>query len=313
VKIGDLTPEQLHQQFGGPGVQARIGPFIIHLYSAIREFVADFSFVYADFPICEEGEVSDFCIRLATARGWRSLREKQAVFWADGVRPFAVFPRRLAMPFAEWGLNWCICSYAHQFLMFHSAVVEKAGRAAILAGPPGSGKSTLCAALLARGWRLLSDELALLDPARGCLLPIPRPVALKGASIGLIEELLPHLRTGRVFPHTEKGTLVHLRPPADAVQRQAEPALPAWVVFPAHAESTRTELVPLRKASGFLRLEVNCFNYATLGRTAFEALGRLIEAADCYELPFDQLATAARLVDGLAELQPVLGCPLDAA
>ena len=101
--------------------------------------------------------------------------------------------------------------------------------------------------------------------------------------------------------------------PADAVQRQAEPALPAWVVFPAHAESTRTELVPLRKASGFLRLEVNCFNYATLGRTAFEALGRLIEAADCYELPFDQLATAARLVDGLAELQPVLGCPLDAA
>jgi len=313
VRIGELAPEQLRQRFGGPGVRVRIGPFIVHLYSAIREFVADFSFVYAGFPICDEGEVSDFRVRLAPAGGWRLWREKQIAFWADGASPFAVGPRRLAMPFAEWGLNWCICSYAHQFLMFHSAVVEKAGRAAILAGPPGSGKSTLCAALLARGWRLLSDELALLDPVRGCLLPIPRPVALKGASIGLIEELLPHLPIGRVFPHTDKGTLAHLRPPTDAVERQAEPALPAWVVFPTHAARARTELVPLRKASGFLRLQTNCFNYATLGLTAFEAMGRLIEAAECYELPFEHLATAAGLVNGLAELQPALGCPLDAA
>ena len=313
MRIGDLTPEQLHRRFGGPGIRVRIGPFIIRLSSAIPEFVADFSFVYASFPICDEGEISDFCVRVSPARGWWPLREKQAAFWVDGARPFAAFPRRITMPFAEWGLNWCICNYAHQFLIFHSAVVEKAGRAVILAGPPGSGKSTLCAALLARGWRLLSDEFALLNPARGCLLPIPRPVALKGASIRLIDELLPHLRTGRVFPHTDKGTLTHLRPPNDAVERQAEPALPAWVVFPTHAESARTELLPLRKASGFLRLETNCFNYATLGRAAFDALGRLIEAAECYELPFDQLATAAGLVDGLAELQPVLSCPLDAA
>src|SRR5262249_4920444 len=185
------------------------------------------------------------------------------------------------------------------------------GAAATVAGPPAAVKSTLCAAMMARGWRLLSDEFALLEPARGLLLPMPRPVALKNASIRLIEGLLPHLPIGRIFPHTGKGTLAHLRPPTDAVERQTDPALPAWVVFPIHAENARTELVPLRKATAFLRLETNCFNYATLGRTAFDALGRLIQTAECYELPFDQLATATRLVDGLAELQPVLGCPLD--
>jgi HprK-related kinase A len=313
VKIGDLTRDQLHQRFAGLGLRVRIGPFVLRLHSPIPQFVAGFSYAYADFPVCDENEISDFRIRVTPAfRRW-PWREAQAEFRADGASPFFTFPRRLAMPFAEWGLNWCICSHAHQFLIFHSAVVEKAGRAAILAGPPGSGKSTLCAALLARGWRLLSDELGLLDPARGCLLPIPRPVALKGASIGLIKELLPHLRIGRVFPHTDKGTLAYLRPPTDAVERQAEPALPAWVVFPTHDQSARTELMPLRKASGFLRLETNCFNYATLGPNAFEALGRLIEAAECYELPFDELSTAAQFVDALAELQPVLGCPLDAA
>src|SRR4029077_12436509 len=114
-------------------------------------------------------------------------------------------------------------------------------------------------------------------------------------------------------PHGRGAPLALPHPPADAVERQAEPALPAWVIFPAHSESTRTELVPLRKASGFLRLETNCFNYATLGRTAFEALGRLIEAVESCELPFDRVATAAGLVDGLAQLQPVVGCPVDAA
>jgi HprK-related kinase A len=191
--------------------------------------------------------------------------------------------------------------------------VEKAGRAAILAGPPGSGKSTLCAALLARGWRLLSDEFALVDPVHGWVLPIPRPLALKGVSIGLAERFLPHLQMGRVFADTRKGMLAHLRPPTEAVERQSEPARPGWVVFPTHTEDAATKLVPLRKPVGFLRLEENCFNYRTLGRAAFDALSQLIDTAACYELPFAQAVAAAELVDGLAEIPLVAGLPLDAA
>jgi HprK-related kinase A len=308
VRIGDLTLDQLHERFRGAGVGVSIGPFIFHLHAPIRDFVADFSFAYADFLICGECEVSDFRIRLAG--GWRPWRAAQ--FWVDGISPFGAFSRRLAMPYAEWVLNWCIFRFAHQFLMFHAAVVEKGGRAAILAGPSGSGKSTLCVALLARGWRLLSDEFALLDPARGCLHPIPRPVALKGASIELAERLLP-CRIGRVFAPTRKGTLAHLRPPTEAVERQAELALPGWVVFPTRADNADTRLLSLPKGAGFLRLEENSFNYYELGRTAFDALGKLIEMTECYELPLTHAIEAAELVDRLAELQPVADMPLDAA
>jgi HprK-related kinase A len=312
MKIGDLTPDQLHQRLSGVGLRISIGPFVFHLCSQISSFTADFSFAYADFPICGESEVSDFRVRIGPATRWRPWPEAQAEFWADGASPFKTFPRRLAMPLTEWGFNGCICNHAHQFLMFHSAVVEKTGRAAILAGSPGSGKSTLCAAMLARGWRLLSDEFGLLDPMRSWLLPIPRPVALKDDSIRLIERLLPHLRIGRAFTPTRKGTIAHLRPPTEAVERQAEPALPGWVVFPRHAQNAETRLVPLGKAAGFMRLQENCFNYTMLGRTAFDALGQLIEAAECYELPYGQADAAAELVDSLAELQPVAGLPLDA-
>jgi len=313
VKIGDLTSDQLHQQFDGTGLRIRIGPFIFNLRTQIRDFIVEFSFLYADFPICDASEISDFRVRVAPARRWRPWHEARAEFWADGASPFETFPRRLATPFVEWGFNWCTYNYAHQFLMFHSAVVEKAGRAAILVGPPGSGKSTLCAALLARGWRLLSDEFALIDPVHGWLLPIPRPVALKGVSIGLAERFLPHLQMGRVFADTRKGMLAHLRPPTEAVERQGEPARPGWVVFPTHTEDAATKLVPLRKAVGFLRLEENCFNYKTLGRAAFDALSQLIDTAACYELPFAQAVAAAELVDGLAEIRLVAGLPLDAA
>jgi HprK-related kinase A len=312
MKIGDLTPDQLYQRFGGDGLRIGIGPFVFHLRSPIRSFIADFSFAYADFPVCDDSDVSDFRVRVAPAALWRPW-SGQAEFWADGASQFKTFPQRLAMPLTEWGLNGCIYNHAHQFLMVHSAVVEKTGRAAILAGPPGSGKSTLCAALMARGWRLLSDEFALLDPAHGWLLPIPRPVALKNASIGLVEKLLPHLRIGRTFAATRKGTLAHLRPPTEAVERQAEPALPSWVVFPTHAENADTRLAQLVKAAGFVRLQENCFNYTALGRAAFDALGQLIEAAECYELPFAQAAAAAELVDSLAEHQPMASLPLDAA
>ncbi len=153
MTIGDLPPEELYRRFSSAGLRARVGPFAFRLRTPIRSFVEDFRFSYADFPVGDESEVSDFRIDVGPAPRWRPWREPQARFSADGGSPFETFPRRISLPLAEWGLNWCIYNYAHQFLIFHSAVVEKAGRAAILAGPSGSGKSTLCAALLTRGWR----------------------------------------------------------------------------------------------------------------------------------------------------------------
>ena len=66
-----------------------------------------------------------------------------------------------------------------RYLIIHAAVVERNGFALLLPAPPGSGKSTLCAGLIHHGWRLLSDELALIDPETATLQAIPRPVSLK--------------------------------------------------------------------------------------------------------------------------------------
>jgi hypothetical protein len=57
----------------------------------------------------------------------------------------------------------------------HAGVVEVDGRAVLLPGGSGTGKTTLVAALVARGARYLSDEYALIDD-RGWVHAYPRPL-----------------------------------------------------------------------------------------------------------------------------------------
>ena len=51
-----------------------------------------------------------------------------------------------------------------------------------MTGGMGAGKSTLCASLaFLEGWRLLSDELTVLDPVDGLLVPVIRDVGNRSA------------------------------------------------------------------------------------------------------------------------------------
>ncbi|RMH11898.1 MAG: hypothetical protein D6701_14340 [Gemmatimonadetes bacterium] len=68
----------------------------------------------------------------------------------------------------------------------HAAAFEAAGRAVVLAGPSGSGKSTLAAAAARTGAPVLGDDVVLLDPADGRVLPVPRPFKVEGPAVALL-------------------------------------------------------------------------------------------------------------------------------
>jgi len=58
-----------------------------------------------------------------------------------------------------------------QVLALHGSAVSLKGRAFIFLGASGAGKSTTAHALGARGLRLVSDDMVLVDVARGLVLP----------------------------------------------------------------------------------------------------------------------------------------------
>jgi HPr kinase/phosphorylase len=58
----------------------------------------------------------------------------------------------------------------------HATAVALAGRAVLLLGPPGSGKSDLALRLIGAGWTLVADDRVMLQRREKRLLASPPPV-----------------------------------------------------------------------------------------------------------------------------------------
>lgn len=297
MNVSDLTLEGFTRNVAGDGVAIRFGPFVSRIVTTLPELAAPIKSLYSDFPLATEGLV-DFHVAIRTSFRWRHVFSPQAEFVVDGDVAFLPFDRPLALAFLEWGLNRCIYRNAHQFLIFHAAVVDRDGQALVFPGLPGSGKSTLCAALVNRGWRLLSDELTLVRPADGGLVSIARAVSLKDRSIQIIQEFAPDAVFGPRIENTHKGTMAHMRPPSDSVHRVDDLSKAAWIVFPRYGHEAETKLTPLAKARAFFRLADSSFNYDILGALGFRMTCDLVDSCDCYEFAYSSLDEAvARLGD----------------
>ncbi len=298
--LSDLATPALRAALCDGTLCLHTGPFSVRVRSPIPSVGAALSLLYADYPVEVGAGYADFHIYLRRPRGPRRWLRPQVEFDMDGARPFLPLPLDQAFPMFEWVFNWYISSRAHSYLMIHAAALEKGGRVAILPAPPGSGKSTLCAALLLSGWRLLSDELTLVRLADGLLQPVPRPVSLKNASIGVIRAFAPDAVLSPEVNDTAKGTIAHLRVPCDSVARAMDAALPGWIVFPRWVADADLRLEPVPPARCFTKVAENCFNYSLLGREGFNALGGLADAAPGYELTYGRLDDALALFERLA-------------
>lgn len=303
MKIADLSSSELRARLKGEGICLVTGPFVIRLQSGISLVFEAIKNLYTDFSIADPDRFIDFRAILRRPRGLRRWVRPQALFETDGEIPFYPMPLPLSVPLLEWGLNWCVAARAHQYLILHAAVLERGGQALLLPAPSGTGKSTLCAALCWRGWRLLTDELCLIRRTDIRIAPIPRPVSLKDESIAVIRSFASEAWIGPGCPDTAKGTLAHMRPPPESVARANEGALPAWVVFVNYRSGSPAILEPVPRSRAFLRLADNAVNYSLLGTAGFETMARVIDSTSSYEFTYGTLNDAVTALDNLQHRQ----------
>jgi len=300
LTVAALPLPELGARLRGDGLLLRTGPFVNCVRTDVASLAAGIAAMYADYPVEAPGGFVDFHLNLRRPRGLRQWLRPQVAFDQDGLAPFQPLPVAQAYPMLEWLLNWCVSQRAHGYLLIHAAVLERHGRAVILPAPPGSGKSTLCAALVGHGWRLLSDEMTLVRPADGLVAPLPRPVSLKNASIGVIRAAFPDAVLSPSVEGTSKGTIAYLRAPRASIARAAEPASPAHIVFPRYEAGAATRLEPVPKARAFMQVADNSFNYPALGRQGFDTLARLVDACGCHTFRYSDLGEALARFDRLA-------------
>lgn len=290
-----------------PSLTVDAGPFRVGISSSDRGFLETLDFFYPEPVRRDEPGVVDFWIRLERPPGLRRWVRPQVQFRVDDKYPFGPHPVENAFPLYEWGLNWCIATSAHRYLMLHAGTVAFGDRAMILPGLPGSGKSTLSAALHLRGARLFSDEFGLVRPETGDVLPMPRGIPLKNSSIEAILGFDPAAPLGPTYPKTRKGRVRHLRSDHSSQVRQHEPAWPRWLVFPRYDANLGETLRPLEKVDAFRLLAGNSFNYRLLGETAFRAVAQIVHAVDCYTFTFSRLDRATQMLEALTRDEAVQG------
>lgn len=194
-------------------------------------------------------------------------------------------------------MNLQVALGERRFLLIHAASVEKDGKALVLTGESGSGKSTLAAQLAHKGWRFLGDEFALIDPGSGMIYPFPRPTSLKNEAIATLTALVPHTRFGPLLCDTPKGDIRHLIPPADALVRMQESALPALLLYPRFGAPAATR--PVGSAENFVRLTQASTNYVALGETGFAALTRFVDRVPAMAVDYPDGAAAIRTINRL--------------
>lgn len=299
--LKELTPRHIRSRLQDEGLALRTGPFVFSIRTPISRLTALLATLYADTPLASDADFVDFHVRVRLSRGPRRLYRAQSEFDLDGVVPFKPLPGQQALAMLEWGMNWCIYNHAHHLMVLHGAVLERNGRAMILPAPSGSGKSTLCAAMMHRGWRLLSDELILIDPDGGRVQPLCRPVSLKNQSIPLISAFAPEAVITTPIADTAKGSVAHLRPGGDSVARAGESAPVRWAVFPRYTPDSQTQLTGVPRAETFMTLVDNAFNYSLLAERGFDTLADVVEGLDGYQLVYSDLEHAIDTLNQLAD------------
>ena len=300
LRISDLSESEFVSRLNNDGLGMRIGPFDAHMRVRVHDLHETLFHMYRDYPLLDGERVFSFHVALEQRRKYR-VGKRLVRFSVDGQAPHEDMPAEQAFAVLEWGINLVIAFRAQHFVMLHAAVIEKTGGAMLLPAWPGHGKTTLCAALSHRGWRLFSDEFGLVRPEKNELVPIPRPMPLKNESISVIRNFSPAAKLGPSIPNTRKGTISHVRPPAASIRDAAQTAPAKWIVFPRWIENSPLSIQEITKSEGFMLLASNSFNYELLGERAFHVVQQLVSNAECFRLVYSNLNEAVAALNELAD------------
>jgi hypothetical protein len=151
-------------------------------------------------------------------------------------------------------------------------------------------------------YRLLTDELTLINLNDNLVTPFVRPVSLKDGAIDVIKNLYPESLLGKVSENTHKGSVGHCRPTDESWSNMRENALIGNILFPkfdSTCESPSIRIVePLEALS---RLVEQSFNIHILGAQAISCLQHICENAPAYEIRYSRTEDAIEFVNSLYE------------
>ncbi len=271
-------------------------PFNFEIQTDITKVSENLRLIYGD-ALQVSNSAPDYFLKISSGAGLRKYFYPQARFFSDQQEPFTPIPIDNGYALLEWGMNWCIATQEMRFIIVHAAVLAKDGKAVLFPAPPGSGKSTLTAWLSHNGWRLLSDEMALIIPCTNTVIPFVRPICLKNQSIQLAKDWFPKGNFSSIAKNTHKGDVVHLSPPKESWEQKTTPAQIVAIVFPKYVKDHELQITSLNQVQAFMALADNAFNFSLAGDDGFKTIVKVVEQSQNYEVCYSQVHELADFLE----------------
>jgi coenzyme PQQ synthesis protein D (PqqD) len=230
-----------------------------------------------------------------SAAGWRVL---------DGERTRASgLAVNEIVPVVIYALLDGLLRRAANSIAFHASAARRDGRCVLLAAPAGSGKSTLCAALLKRGYELIADDVVLFEEGRVGLRGVPLPLSLKEGSWAPLAKLYPDLAATAVHVRPDRKLVRFLVPPAFAPADESY-AVTA-VIFPRFISGTDVALRGIDQSLALNRLVSEASTPALrLSGDQFADLASFVRPTSCWALDFSALAPAVDAIEQVNQATP---------
>ncbi len=146
-------------------------------------------------------------------------------------------------------------SRAKCLLAIHAGAASNGETCLVFPALPGSGKSTLTAALIASGYSYCTDELVLLQRQTHRIQAIAMAPAIKTGSWEVLRTYYPDIEHLPVYTRPDKQKVRYLQPekhqlPHDMTQQYRVQAL----VFPVYQAGTQPALTPVSPADALCRM-----------------------------------------------------------
>jgi|GEM_PF-1107958 len=192
----------------------------------------------------------------------------------------------------EWRLTRALMEGVHALYQLHAGVVVLNGRALVLCGHSGAGKTSLTVGLGLRGGAVYGDEVAIFDADSLRVFSFPRDLIVRNGTRDLfpqIEQLeLPAWKVFADYRHV---------PPQAWCPLAGSPVPCSGFVFPQlRHDGCEPSLRRLGPAEAAQRILEQSFNMDQWGKRGIDLVGQLAEQYPAWELVFADAERAADYV-----------------
>jgi hypothetical protein len=201
-----------------------------------------------------------------------------------------------AVDLLSWSLNTHVATAAREFFVLHAGCLSLPGTstALLLSAPSGSGKSSLTAALVQRGFGYLSDEFAPIDPLSGQVYPYPKPINLKPGSVPLFPDV------GGAPTDPTMGNW-HLTAEHLGGCAENRPCDVRYVILPRWKGGAGLSVSPLSAGETVMALAEQSMSRPFYGPRSVELLARLARGVRAVRLDYGSTADAIGAIEELIE------------